>query len=305
MEKYIDLHTHSTASDGTDSPEMLMLKAKNIGLSAIALTDHNNFDGLERAQKIADKVDIELIHGIEVSAKHSIGEIHILGYWIDSKPNYKNFEPLISHYKSNLNKKNNALMNVFKQINMPINYNDLYKFIQRADKDYDPNCKKTLEEYAKISIRKPFFIHALYEKGYAKDIEKAKNMYHDMLDTLNFDEEYLEQKDIIELLRKNNAFVSLAHTFRYFAKSATDREEQVYSLISKLKDYGLQGLECYHSSNSIKEVEKSLTFAKEFNLLPTGGSDYHAKIKPRVALGEASNGFKIPYDVLENIRKYS
>ncbi len=305
MQKIIDLHTHSTASDGTDSPEMLITKAKNIGLSAIALTDHNNFDGVERAQSIADELDIELIHGIEISAKHNNSEIHILGYWIDSKPNIKAFEPLISHYKNILDAKNEKLMHAFNKLNMPINYNDLYKILQRADKDYKPNEEKSLESYKGVSIRKPFVIHTLLEKGYVQDIEMGKELYQRTLDALNIDEEYIEPKEIIELLRENNAFVSLAHPYRYFSRKENNRDKQLYNLIEKLKFYGLQGLECYHSSNSIEETEKSLAFAREFNLIATGGSDYHAKVKPNVALGEASNGFKIPYSILENIRNFT
>ncbi len=305
MNKYIDLHTHSTASDGTDSPESLITKAKKIGLSAIALTDHNNFDGLERAQIIADKLDIELIYGIEISAKYTRGEIHILAYWFDAKPNYKNFQPLISHYKSILNKKNDALLKAFHKMNIAIDYNDLYNILLTADKNFDPNTEKTLDSYLGTSIRKPFVIHTLLEKGYVKDIEMGKELYQRTLDALNIDEEYIEPKEIIELLRENNAFVSLAHPYRYFSRKENDRDKQLSNLIEKLKFYGLQGLECYHSSNSIEETEKSLAFAREFNLLATGGSDYHAKVKPNVALGEASNGFKIPYSILENIRNFT
>ncbi len=299
MQKLIDLHTHTTASDGTDSPKALIEHAKKIGLSAVAITDHDNFDGLIKAQVKADELDIELIKGIELSTKHIEGEVHILGYWIDNAIDYEKLKPMQERLKSFVDQRNEELIKNFAKIGISINLEYMYELLKAAE-DKDSTEQKPIESYNGATIHLPYFALALVEKGHAADIRTAFMKYLGAKGLAYAPKENLSQEEAVSLLRQNNAFVSFAHPYLTYARKEKDRK----ALIAKLKDYGLQGLESYYSTNSKDQTAQSLMYCKEYDIMPTGGSDYHGRIKPHVALGTGMGGLKIDYSILDDIRAY-
>ncbi len=299
MEMYIDLHTHSTCSDGTDNPKSLIQKAKKANLSAIAITDHDNFDALQLAQEEADLLGIELIKGIELSTSHIEGEVHILGYWLDQEIDYKRLEPMALKLKSFVDQRNEELIKNLAKIGIHIEFEDLYLLLKKTT-EIDSSHIKDIEEYRNSTIHLPYFALALVQKGHASDIRTAFTKYLGAKGLAYTKKENLKQEEAIELLRQNNAFVSFAHPYLTYARKEKDRKK----LISELKDYGLQGIESYYSTNSKEQTAQSLMYAKEFDLAPTGGSDYHGDIKPHIALGSGMGGLKVPYSILDGIREY-
>ncbi len=299
MEKLIDLHTHTTASDGTDTPKAIVTLAKKIGLSAIAITDHDNFDGLIPAQEKAQEIGIELIKGIELSTQHIEGEVHILGYWIDKEIDYKALAPMQARLKAFVDQRNEQLIKNFAKIGISISLDDMYKILKNAE-DSEGGEQKPIESYKNATIHLPYFALALVEKGHAPDVRTAFMKYLGGNGLAYAPKENLTQQEAIELLRQNNAFVSFAHPYLTYARKEKDRK----ALIATLKDYGLQGLESYYSTNSKEQTAQSLMYAKEYGIMPTGGSDYHGKIKPHINLGSGMGGLKISYSILDDIRDY-
>ncbi len=281
MEKLIDLHTHSTASDGTDSPEALIEKAKAANLSAIALTDHDNFNGLEQAQAKADELGIELVKGVELSTDYNGGELHILGYWFDDSNTDENLNKMLQRLLDYRNERNEELLKNLAKVNVHLTMDDVYEFV-----DSDLLCR-------------PHFALAMLKKGYVKNLKEAFTLYLGDKGKAYTPKKKLEQKQAIEMLREAHALVSFAHPFLTMCSDEKERRK----LIKNLKDYGLHAIEALYSVNTKNETAQSLMYAKEFNLACTGGSDYHGNVKPDIALGVGRGNLKIPYILLDELKQ--
>ncbi len=299
-EKFIDLHTHSCASDGADTPENLIVKAKKIGLSAIALTDHDNFNGIERAQKKADELGIEFITGIELSTDHKVGEIHILGYWLDKNPlENEGLKKASIELKAKRDERNENIFKNLAKLNMPLTIDDVVLEMQGLDEENSTNPKHTINLEEDLMCR-PHFARAMVRKGYVPNLQVAFKKYLAQGGLAYAPRGKLSQQRAIEVLRESGAIVSFAHPYLAHFNSEDERKAG----IKKLKDYGLQGLESIYSTNSIHETALSISYAKEFNLAITGGSDYHGKeVKPHIKLGKGTGSLQVPYSVLEDLRE--
>lgn len=282
MNKYVDLHTHSTASDGTDTPELLMENAKKAGLSAIALTDHDNLEGLSRAEKRAQELDLELIKGVEISTDHTRGEVHILGYWFHHNP----------MENKNLTDTFEKLFQFREQRNF-----ELFKKLATVGIHITEEEIRAVMGDEKLMCR-PHFALAMLSKGLVPDLRTAFLKYLGIDGCAYVPKAKLDQKEAIELLRNSHALVSLAHPYLMLCSDEKERR----NVIKKLKDYGLQGIESLYSVNNEQETMQSLNYAKEFELYNTGGSDYHGKVKPTIFLGKGRGKLKIDYSILETLK---
>ncbi len=284
MKNYIDLHTHSTASDGTMAPSELVEKACEIGLKAIALTDHDTFAGLKSARNRAEELDLELVNGIELSCDYIKGEIHILAYWFDKNPLHD--EELM---------KNVAILQEIRvQRNVKL-FNKLHEVgVNIAEEDVIAEMK------GERIMARPHFARAMMKKGYVPDVQSAFDKYLAEDGLAYVPKDTITPETAIEILLKANAFVSLAHPFLIRCKT----EEERKTLISNLKDCGLHGIEAYYSLNSEEDTKLSLQYAKEFGLVPTGGSDYHGTNKPHIALGKGTGNLAVEYSVFENMKNF-
>ncbi len=284
MDKLVDLHTHSTASDGTDTPSELIEKAKNIGLSAIALTDHDCFDGLEEASKKAEEVGIELIKGVEFSTEYKHGEVHILGYWLHSNPlENPSFKKVFERLLELRNERNEKLFKKLETLGMPI------------DKD------EVLELTGNSMICRPHLARIMVKKKYVKNINIAFSKYLGMNGVAYVPKQKFTQQEAIDILRDSNAVVSFAHPYLTPCRDEKERKE----LIKSLADKGIHAIETYYSMNNDKQTTQTLAYTREFNLLPSGGSDYHGTLKPNISLGSGKGRLKIHYSILEDLRKTS
>ena len=270
-EKVIDMHTHTNYSDGDLSPQELIALAINKRVGTIAITDHDTIDGIKQINRndslIIDS-GIKIINGIELSAKVSKGTMHILGYDIDLSNEFLNKK--MSDLKD---KSINSILTIMEQIKrdygITFGYNDIRELI-------NANHNLGRVDLAKLCIK----------YGYAKSVQDAFDKYlieaHDK--TRIFRKE-LEFNECIDLIINSGGIPVLAHP-----KSLKLNEKEFLILLKEMISCGLKGIEVYHSSHTKEEMKYLLEIANKYNLLVSGGSDYHGKtVKPNIELGSGKN----------------
>lgn len=275
----VDLHVHSNASDGTLTPTEVVSLAVKKNLTAIALTDHDTIDGLKEAKEASFNQPLEIIPGIELSCVYQGQEIHILGLFVDSSDSH--FISEINELKNIRDKRNQEMIRRFQEADMKITLEEVTAG--------NPNTVITRAHFARV----------LYEKGYVKTMDQAFKKY------LTYGVHFCPKKEDItpehamKILTDNHAFPVLAHPCQY--RMGDKKTEE---LVRDLKDLGLLGLEVYHSSNNSYESGKLKKLSKQYNLYPTGGSDFHGSNKPDIDLGSGRGGLRISHLLLEDIKQY-
>jgi len=280
---YIDLHTHSTSSDGTYSPTDVAVLAKQASLSLIALTDHDTMAGVDECFKKGRELGLFVIPGVEMSCVYEEKEIHILGYLLSAsfsqdKPDIPEeiFSDLDFFAKERANR-NAEIIKRFKKDGILISENDLNNGNEKAQ------------------ITRAHFANALINMGVVKNKKEAFEKY------LEYGGKYIPVKNIttyrcMEFLTRHNFFISLAHPFQYKFS-----EKELEKLLLHLKDLGLKGIEVYHSTHSSSDINKLNSLAQKLNLLPTGGSDFHGNNKPGLYIGRGYGDLKIPASIFNDI----
>ena len=262
----IDLHTHSNASDGDYSPEDLIDLAISKGITTLAITDHDNTNGIERALKHASGKNITLIPGIEMSANVPKGEMHILGLFINHKDEV--FEKYLRDLQEKRNIRNLKFIEKFKELGFNISLEEL-KMIS----------------HGKV-IGKPHFAKWFVINGYFDDSEDAYLNYFNQPPFTEIRRETYDPDDIVKHIKDNGGLVILAHP-----QSLKLSFEELREKLITLKSYGLDGIECYHSNQTPEEMVNFKKIATELGLLISKGSDYHGpKIKKDIELGSGING---------------
>lgn len=275
---FVDLHTHSTASDGTLSPEEVVALAASKGLKAMALTDHDTVDGIVRAKEAAAACGIELIPGIELSCVLLGTEIHILGFFADETDG-KLLDGLASLRRIR-EFRNEDMMNRFREDGFDITWEDL--------QDGVPDTV----------ITRAHFARALTKKGYASSPAQAFEAYLQYGGRYCIRPKEVTPEQIMELLTSCKMWPCLAHPMLYHMGYG-----QIRNFAAHLKGLGLRGMEVYHSSHSQSQSAQLQVIAKELKLLPSGGSDFHGANKPDVEIGRGRGGLRVSYELLNDIKK--
>ena len=276
MDKYIDLHTHSNYSDGTDSPEELVRKAKSAGLSAVALTDHDNTAGLDEFAAQGRARGVETVAGIEISTQMGGVEAHFLGFFIDH-----NSEPmkafLVGQERSRREKMAKTLARL-REIGFDITENDF--------------------SGSKGIVTRGSIAGVMHEKGFVRYKKEAFEKYIGEGRPAFVDRERVGAGEAVELILRCGGVPALAHPYLYDMGDV-----ELESWIRRLADLGLKGIEALYPEGHTREKESFYRYlAGKYGLLITGGSDYHGNNKT-VALGFAANNERIPYPLLEDIRR--
>ncbi|MBR5590698.1 MAG: PHP domain-containing protein [Anaerotignum sp.] len=277
----VDLHVHSTASDGTYTPEEVAKLAKTIGLSAIALTDHDTIDGLDTFQKAGNTLGIETIAGIEFAAlweKHHRPEIHIVGLGFD--PDHPALLERMKDIQTSRDIRNQKMCEKLSSIGLHI----------------------SLDEVAANAggeiITRAHFANVLLKKGYITKKEDAFSRYISTGLPGYVEREFLSPELCIRTIKEAGGAAVLAHPTLYGLNM-----NQLEELCEELIPYGLDGIECQYSTYSSAETKTITALAEKMNLLPSGGSDFHGKNKPNIHLGSGKSNLAIPYIFWEELKK--
>lgn len=249
----IDLHIHTTASDGEFSPTEIVNKAINMGLTHVAITDHDTVNGLNEAISYGKDKDIKIIPGVELNAKVDLGQMHILGYYIDYTN--KDFLDMMKVFENDRNERNELFIKQFKEIGIDITMEDVKKYAIGS------------------VVGKPHFARVLMEKGYIDNVQEGFDKYFNVEPLKNIKRRSFEPEKIIKLIKKAGGIAVLAHP-----QSLKLDENSLRKKILELKSYGLDGLECYHSKQTYDEMKLFKKIAEDNNLLITLGSDYHRDV---------------------------
>jgi predicted metal-dependent phosphoesterase TrpH len=267
---YVDLHTHSTASDGTFAPAAVVRLAAEAGLSAMALTDHDTVAGVAEAQAEAARLGIDFVTGIEISAEYPRpGTLHMLGYGIDvAHPSVRDLTTRLQAGRSDRNQRIIARLN---EIGIPL----------------------TLDEVLAIAgggvVGRPHFAQALIRRGVVSTVPQAFNEYLGQGGKAYLDKERLSAREAIALIHEAGGIAVLAHPVQLQKTNDAQVENEVKNLV----DAGLDGIEVIHSDHRESVVDKLGDLARRFGLVRTGGSDFHGTNKAHIHLGSAG-GRRVP-----------
>lgn len=276
MEKYIDLHTHSIKSDGSMTPAEVVREAKKAGLAAIALSDHDSIDGVKEAMEEGKKTGVEVVPAIEFSVQ-SETETHILAYYLD--------------------------------IDNPVLLKTLEECRQTRDFRNKETCRLlnelgfdvTMEEAKALApngiIGRAHFARILMDKGYTESVKEGFKLYLENGRPAYCGVQRLTVEETVELIKECGGLSFVAHL--HLTKKPDD---ELREFLIHLKEHGLNGVEGYYTEYTPEMQEKYQAMAKELGLMISGGSDFHAAMKPHISIGTGLGNLRIPYSVLENIK---
>ena len=261
-----DLHVHTIASDGSLNAKQIIAEAKRIGLTTIAITDHDTIGNLKECMAEGEKNGIRVIPGVELSAEIDTGKMHILGYGID--PDNIEFNAVMKMLRDAREVRNDNIITALNQL-------------------FDINIKiEDVRKFAKgETIGKPHIAAAIVAKGYCDDIEYAFKKFLGSRKLENIDRKKLPARSCIELIKRAGGIAFLAHP-----NSLKLPKDNTFSKIKELKGYGLAGVEAYHSNHTIKQCETYKKMAEELGLMISCGSDFHGpEVKKDIKLGLGIN----------------
>ncbi|UZQ84176.1 PHP domain-containing protein [Thermoanaerobacter sp. RKWS2] len=266
---FADLHMHSKASDGTNSPSEVVRLAKEHGLSCISLTDHDTIDGLEEAIGASSRYEIEVIPGIEFNCYYQDQEIHILGYFINYHD--KNFTEKLEEMKKLRDDRAKAILKELNELGIDISIEDVLEF--------------TSEKF----IGRPHIARAMVKKNYVESVKEAFEKYIGVGAPAYVERYRITPFEAINLILENGGVPVLAHPGLL----------QDDSIIEELAPKGLIGIEVYHSKHTTEDIEKYLNKAKKYKLIITGGSDFHGiEVDGRDLLGT----IKLDYEYVKILK---
>ena len=273
--KKIDLHLHTTASDGASTPRELVEKCVELGLEVISVTDHDNTTSVKKVKEIGEESGLKVVSGIEISTYRGEAEYHILGYFVDPE--------------------NDALLGLTEAI-LDSRVERTHKMIEKLTEMGYPLEFADVKKYATgVSLGRPHVARAMVEKGYINEIGEA--FTEEFID--GGGKAYVEKKNIlpveaIEVILRAGGVPVIAHPYIINHGEALDKEE-----ITRLKNVGLKGVEVYQTKHNKKITKRYKKIAEELDLLITGGSDYHGENSPGILPGDQGIT-REEFDQLEN-----
>jgi len=275
---HVDLHLHTTASDGVLSPAEIVRYAKSKGLQAIAITDHDTIEGCEEGLSEGEKIGFEVIPGIEISAEYSPGSMHILGFFLDIH------HPLLNERLEYLQKaraeRNPKMVAKLNQLGINITYEEV------------------LRASGGGQVGRPHFANVLMEKRVVKSFQEAFDRFLKKGAQAYVDKFRFTSKEALHFIHEARGVAVLAHPNTLGASRSSELEKVIVQLV----DEGLQGIEVYYPEHSSAEVAQYKSLADRFNLLSTGGTDYHGIEKNELDIGVGRGEMKLPYSIVENIK---
>ncbi|UCG52727.1 MAG: PHP domain-containing protein [Candidatus Latescibacterota bacterium] len=265
----IDLHMHSTFSDGLITPAKLVDMAVEEGLAAISLTDHDCLDGVNEMLAAGRKKNIEILTGVELSSEFKGRDLHILGYGVD--PNHPEFQDMLKRFRDTRHKRG-------------------LKIIEKLDKlGVSIDAEEVMAKSGKGSLGRPHIAAVLAERGYVSTPVQAFDRYIAEGGPAYVPKYKMTPSEAIKYIRMAGGLAFVAHPGIFL-----ENIDEMYALLEE----GFDGVEVYHPKHS-SEIEKELTMiAEDYGLLISGGSDYHGFTTRDLPIG----ALDIPYEILQKIK---
>ncbi|HZQ26549.1 MAG TPA: PHP domain-containing protein [Acidimicrobiales bacterium] len=272
----IDLHTHSTASDGSDPPAAIPVLAATAGCTAVALTDHDGLHGVAEAKAQAEALGIEFVSGCEVSCSHA-GTLHVLIYFVE--PGEGPLQDELVHLQTVREARNRQMVERLTNLGVPISWDELQA------------------EAGGTGAGRPHVAAVLVRKGLATSVQDAFDRWLAKGQPGYVEKERMAPADAVRLARASGGVAVLAHPLSLgLTGTALD------SAVAELADLGLVGLEAIYGRYSPEEREGLAGLAQRYGLVATGGSDYHGTYKPDLEVGVGHGDLAVPDTALDALR---
>ncbi len=276
-EKYIDLHVHTTYSDGNFSPKEVIKYCKKVNVVAVGITDHDTTDGIKEAIEEGKKEGIEVIPGVELSAEYedsTEGEVHILGYYIDYEDKF--LQQKLELFRKARQERAYKIIEKLRSLNVFLDEEEVFKNKNSAQ-----------------SIGRLHFARLMVEKKITSSIKEAFELYLGYNRPAYVPKVKLKLQEAISMIVQSKGVPVLAHP--YFGICIDSKT------IKKFISYGIKGIEVYHSKHHKNVVEELTNLAEKYGLIITGGSDCHGTVDSSTPL---LGSMKISYSILEQLKKY-
>ncbi|MBQ7341387.1 MAG: PHP domain-containing protein [Oscillospiraceae bacterium] len=274
--KRIDLHTHSLCSDGAQTPADVVRTAKEAGLTAIALSDHDCIDGVQEAMDAGKALGVEMIPAVELSAQ-SDTELHILGYFIDI--HNKKLQDMMAYA---LQVRDERQEEVCRKLN---------------EQGFDITMDELREEANGKVLCRAHFAQIMVRKGYAESVKDAFNRYLSVGCYAYSNRQALTGPEAVSLIHEAGGIAVAAHL--HLIKMP---DEELKEYLKSLIPYGLDGVEGYYTDYTPDMERRYRAMAEELGLVISGGTDYHGANKPHISIGKGKGDLEIPYSVLDGLR---
>ena len=276
---FVDLHTHSTVSDGSFTPSELIREAVRIGLKAIALTDHDTVSGNDEAAAEAENLNFTFVPGVEIGCDYTNAIFHIVGLWINlhNEKLRLTLDDLVN-FRTN---RNHYIIEKFHNLGIDIEYEEVQAVAGNE------------------VVGRPHFAQVLFKKGVVSSYQEAFEKYLGRGKKAYMDKKRLTVNEGIELIISAGGIAILAHPSEY----CLTNEAKIRSVLSELSNAGLGGIEAYYSTHSTVQTSLYIKIAAEYNLAVSGGSDFHGKIRQGIELGSGlKNNLHIGWNVYQELK---
>jgi len=274
----IDLHLHTAFSDGSLSPTEAVTLGHTAGLAALAVTDHDTIEGLSEALATGTRLGIEVIPGIEISARFEGREAHILGYFIDW--NDTTFLERLEQQRASRHHRNPLVVEKLNQLGVELSYEEV---IATAGSD---------------SVGRPHIAQALLHKGHVRSIQEAFDRYLKDGGSAYVPRVLPDAREVIRWIREAGGVPVLAHP-----QWVKPQHLPLLTVCRSLKDAGLVGIEVFYSTHTKRQISEFLEISRTLDLLITGGSDFHGSAKPDIRIGYGKGDLKVPEKLLDPLRQ--
>jgi len=273
----IDLHTHTTFSDGSLTPAELVGEATAVGLTAVAVTDHDTVDGLPEALAAGERLGIRVVPGVEINLEHERVTMDMLGYFLGGPPS-EELKAQLAELRIYRDERNARILERLAELGFALEPDDLVAAAENG------------------AVGRPHIGEALVRRGYAGSVKEAFERLLRRGAPAWVDRRRLSLGAAVRLLRASGGLPVLAHPGIIHADAAG--LEHIVRDAAKL---GMAGIECYYPLHDAATVARCLALAEKYALVPTGGSDFHGSVKPDAHLGVGSAGLPLPDELLADL----
>jgi predicted metal-dependent phosphoesterase TrpH len=265
-----DLHCHSTESDGTLTPRQLVELARDLNLRSLSLTDHDTIAGVEEAKKAGEELGVRVLSGVEISVEYAGKTVHMLGYCFDAGA--AKLQAELERLVRGRNERNVKIVQRLNELGLAVTLEEV-----------------EAEAGGKV-VGRPHIARVLLRHGYVQTWEEAFDKYLARGAAAYFERLRFTPHDAVALIREAGGVAVLAHP-KYVA---LHEGETLDDIVQSLVQAGLEGIECYYTEHTPEETAQYIELAKRYNLVITGGSDFHGDVKPEISLGSGTGALFIP-----------